>query len=109
MRTRRPYQSHPEGLTLLSHAFGQALDLVVVGPERESEHVRDELVREALVLQLGNQVDEHLIRGVCQLRPGTRGRCQLRDQHGRLTHDGVDQNVDVHARKARCQPLAPIV
>ncbi len=45
-------------------ALGHAPDLVVVGAQREPEHIGDDLVAEPLLLQLPNEVEKDLVRRV---------------------------------------------
>jgi hypothetical protein len=51
-----------------------------------------------LRLDLARELEEHLIGHVRERRTRARARRELRDQHGRLAHDPVDQQLEVHCR-----------
>jgi hypothetical protein len=81
----------PERLAALRPRFGEPLDLLLIGAKRQPEHVRDDLPAQTLALELGHQVQEHLIRDVRKRRPEPPRRRELSDQDRGLPHDRVDE------------------
>ncbi len=79
----------------------------MVRPEREPEHVGDDLVSEALRLELVHQIDEDLGCRVSERRAGSGGGGELGNQHRRLANDRVDEQVDVHPAVLAAKRVAP--
>src|SRR5438477_11820008 len=98
-------------------AFGEPLDLLLVTPERETEHVGNDLAAYALRFDLRRQIEEHLVGDMREWCTNSGRRRQLRDEHRRLPHDGVDEKRRVHCEKptrsserrqmSRSSPAAP--
>ena len=95
-------QDLPPQAPLLRLALAAAPDPVVVGAQRQREHVGHHPVRQALPPKLVDQHHEHLLGHVGQRRPRPVRR-ELRDQDHRLAHDGVDEKLDVHVPLAAQQ------
>jgi hypothetical protein len=87
----------PQRAAALRRALFQPLHLALVGAKRHPEHVGAHLAAHALRFELPRQLDEHLIRHVRERRPEPAARRELRDEHRRLPHDRVDEQIDVHA------------
>jgi hypothetical protein len=51
---------------------------------------------DALLLQRACEVAKYLVREVRERCPETARRRELRDEHGRLTHDRVDEQMGSH-------------
>ena len=48
-------------------------------------------------LELARQLEVHLVRDVREGRAHAAARGELRDEHRGLVHDGVDEQLNVHA------------
>src|SRR5262249_29251511 len=86
----------PQGSTVVRRALREPLDLSLVGAERQPEHVGAYLATDALLIELPNELQKHLIGHMGQWRAGSPGRRQLRNENRRLANDGIDENLDVH-------------
>jgi hypothetical protein len=83
--------------------------LALVGPQRQPEHVRDHLARDALRLELTRQLDEHLVGDVGERRSNAgRGR-ELCDQHRGLPNDALDQKPCMHVLESARVAASPAV
>src|SRR5262249_2762317 len=71
---------------------------LLITAQRESEHVGDHLAAHALAFDLARKLDEHLVGDVRERRSQPGRSRQLRNQHRRLLHDQVDQQLRVHTR-----------
>ena len=49
-----------------------------------------------LILELTGELKEDLIGNLCDRGANTRGSGELGHEHGRLPHDAVDQESEVH-------------
>jgi hypothetical protein len=63
--------------------------------KRHPEHVCDHVFAEALGRELAGQVEKDLIRHPRQGRAQPADRGDVREQHHRLLHDAVDQQLRV--------------
>ncbi len=88
----------PQGEPLASRRLCQALHLLLIRAQGQTEHVGDDLLADALALELTHEADEHLVGDVRKRRANAIDGRQLRDQNHRLAHDCVDQYLCVHAK-----------
>ena len=106
---RKRCTARPERHAPRRHRLAEPLHLLAVRAERHAEHVGDHLLADALALELGHQPDEHLVGDVPERRTHAFDRGEPRDEHRRLPHDGVDQDLRVHARTRGKQQLHPLL
>jgi hypothetical protein len=52
-----------------------------------------------LVLELRDETDEYLVGDMTERRPHALNCGQPRDEHRRLAHDGVDEELRVHVSR----------
>jgi hypothetical protein len=62
----------------------------LVRTKRHPEHVRAHFARDALAFELLCELQEYLLGDVSERCPKATRRCELRNQHDGLSHDGVD-------------------
>src|SRR5262249_14692029 len=90
-------QCAPEGHAARSRRFAQSLDLLLVRAESQTEHVGNDLFADVLALELIDEPDEDLVGHMRQRGADAVGGRELRDEDHRLSNDGVDQDLRVHA------------
>ena len=88
---RLPHRAPRFGL-----ALGHLANTPVVGAKRHPEHVGDDLLLDAAMLQFAGQVEKHLLGHVRQRGAYPARGSELRNEDHRLLHDGVDEQVGVH-------------
>jgi hypothetical protein len=86
----------PQGAPRVRLSFGEPLQLSQVTAQGHAEHVGAHLAADALPFQLSRQIDEDLVRDMRDRSAQPAAGGKLRDQHGHLTHDRVDEELGVH-------------